>query len=444
MANPTPTPTPNSAAPSRRGPSRPPLARVLRKRRTQLILFLGILGPGLITSAADNDAGGIFTYASAGARYGYDMVWLLVLVTLALVVVQEFNARMGASSGKGLADLIRERFGVRITVLAVLLLLVANVATVIAEFAGIALAGEAFGITRYITVPLAALVVWFVVLRGSYAVVEKVFLAFGLVYLTYVVAGINVHPDWGDVLHHTVQPHIELSSNYLLLAVALVGTTITPWMQFYLQASVVDKGLRQDELGYARADVFVGSIFTDVVAFFIIVATAATLHAAGHTNINDAKDAAQALAPVAGQFAKALFVGGLAGASMLAASILPLSTAYAITEAFGWERGVGHTVREAPAFFGIFTGLIVIGALAILFPGLPLTATALLSQDVNGLILPAILVFMFILVNDKRVMGKYANGRFANLFGGATIGAIILLTVTLLLSAIPGFPWIRL
>ena len=440
MANPTPTPT---RRPQRRLP-RPPLARLLRRRRTQLVLFLGILGPGLITSAADNDAGGIFTYASAGARYGYDMLWLLVLVTLALVVVQEFNARMGASSGKGLADLIRERFGVRITVLAVLLLLVANVATVIAEFAGIALAGEAFGITRYITVPLAALVVWFVVLRGSYAVVEKVFLAFGLVYLTYVVAGINVHPDWGDVLHHTVQPHIELSSNYLLLAVALVGTTITPWMQFYLQASVVDKGLRQDELAYARADVFVGSIFTDVVAFFIIVATAATLHAAGHTNINDAKDAAQALAPVAGEFAKLLFVAGLAGASMLAASILPLSTAYAVTEAFGWERGVGRTVREAPAFFGIFTGLIAIGALAILFPGLPLTATTLLSQDVNGLILPAILVFMFILVNDKRVMGKYANGRFANVFGGVTIGGIIVLTLALLLSTIPGFPWIRL
>jgi Mn2+/Fe2+ NRAMP family transporter len=348
---------------------------------------------------------------------------------------------MGASSGKGLADLIRERFGVRITVLAVLLLLVANVATVVAEFAGIALAGEAFGLSRYFTVPLAALVVWFVVLRGSYAVVEKVFLAFGLIYLTYVVSGITVHPDWGQVLHHTVQPQIQLKSDYLLLSVALVGTTITPWMQFYLQASVVDKGLRRDELAYARADVFVGSIFTDVVAFFIIVATAATLHASGHTNIGDAKDAAQALVPVAGQFAKVLFVAGLAGASMLAASILPLSTAYAVTEAFGWERGVGRTIREAPAFFGIFTGLIVIGALAILFPGMPLTAAALLSQDVNGLILPAILVFMLILINDTRVMGKYANGRFANIFGGATIGGVIILTVALLLSTIPGFPW---
>jgi Mn2+/Fe2+ NRAMP family transporter len=436
MANLSPTPPR-----SRPGLPRPGLPRFLRRRRTQLILFLGILGPGLITSNADNDAGGIFTYAQAGAKYGYDLIWLLALVTLALIVVQEFNARMGATSGKGLADLIRERFGVRITVVAVLLLLVANVATVIAEFAGIALAGEAFGISRYITVPLAALVVWFVVLRGSYAVVEKVFLAFGLIYLTYVVSGITVNPDWGQVLQHTVQPQIQLKSDYLLLAVALVGTTITPWMQFYLQASVVDKGLRQDELGYARADVFVGSIFTDVVAFFIIVATAATLHASGHTNIGDAKDAAQALVPIAGEFAKVLFVAGLAGASMLAASILPLSTAYAVTEAFGWERGVGHTIREAPAFFGIFTGLIVIGAVAILFPGIPLTATALLSQDVNGLILPAILIFMFILINDKRVMGKHANGRFANMFGGATIAGVIVLTVALLLSALPGFPW---
>src|SRR5258708_15338009 len=351
MANPTPTPTPRL---QRRLP-RPPLARFLRRRRTQLILFLGILGPGLITSAADNDAGGIFTYASAGARYGYDMIWLLVLVTLALVVVQEFNARMGASSGKGLADLIRERFGVRITVLAVLLLLVANVATVIAEFAGIALAGEAFGLTRYVTVPLAALLVWFVVLRGSYAVVEKVFLVFGLIYLTYVVSGVIVHPPWAEILRHTVQPHIQLSSDYLLLSVALVGTTITPWMQFYLQASVVDKGLRQDELAYARADVFVGSIFTDVVAFFIIVATAATLHAAGHTNINDAKDAAQALAPVAGEFAKLLFVAGLSGPSMLAASILPRTTADAATAALGREHGHGRTVREPPACFGIVT-----------------------------------------------------------------------------------------
>jgi NRAMP (natural resistance-associated macrophage protein)-like metal ion transporter len=420
------------------------LRRTLRRRRTQLILFLGILGPGLITSSADNDAGGIFTYSQAGARYGFNMIWLLALVTLALMVVQEFNARLGVTTGKGLADLIRERFGVRITVFAMLLLLVANIATVVAEFAGIALAGEAFGISRYFTVPAAAVLVWVVVLRGSYAVVEKVFLALSLVYLGYIVSGIVIGPDWAQVAQHTVQPVIQLNSEYLLLAVALVGTTITPWMQFYLQASVVDKGLREDELAYGRADVFVGSVFTDVVAFFIIVATASTLYATGHTQITSAADAAQGLAPVAGQFAKALFVAGLAGASLLAASVLPLSTSYAITEAFGWERGVGRSVREAPAFFTIFTGLIVIGALAILIPGLPLTPVTILSQDVDGLILPAILVFMFILINDKRIMGKRANGWFANVVGGLTIGAVIALTLLLLASGLPGFPWVRI
>lgn len=422
---------------------RPRLSGVLRKRRTQLILFLGILGPGLITSNADNDAGGIFTYAQAGAKYGYDLIWLLLLTTIALAVVQEFNARLGVVSGKGLADLIRERFGVRITVLAMFLLLVANVATTVAEFAGIALAGEAFNISRYLTVPLAALLVWVVVLRGSYAVVEKIFLGLSLVYFTYVISGLLVHPDWAQVLHQSIHPQTNiLNTSYLLLAVALVGTTITPWMQFYLQASVVDKGLRTSEVQYERADVFIGSLVTDVIAFFIIVATAATLHVSGHTNIADAKDAAQALAPLAGDFAKVLFVAGLVGASLLAASVLPLSTAYAITEAFGWERGVGHSIRDAPAFFIIFTGLIVIGAAAVLIPGLPLATVTILSQDVDGLILPAILVYMLILINDKRVMGKYANGRFANIFGGATIVGVIILTVMLLVSTIPGFPWL--
>ena len=248
------------------------LRRNLGRRRTQLVLFLGILGPGLITSNADNDAGGIFTYTSAGAQYGYDMLWLLAVTTLALMVVQEFNARLGVVTGKGLADLIRERFGVRITVLAMLLLLVANVATTVAEFAGIALAGEAFGISRYITVPLAAILVWFVVLRGSYAVVEKMFLGLSLVYFSYVITGLLVHPDWGQVASHTIHPQATFDSAYLLLAVALVGTTITPWMQFYLQASVVDKGLREGELVYARADVFIGSLVTDIIAFFIILA----------------------------------------------------------------------------------------------------------------------------------------------------------------------------
>jgi NRAMP (natural resistance-associated macrophage protein)-like metal ion transporter len=435
-ANPSPAERP------RRGTR---LQGLLRKRRVQLALFLGILGPGLITSTADNDAGGIFTYAQAGAKYGYDLVWLLAITTLALLVVQEFNARLGVVTGKGLADLIRERFGVRVTMLAMVLLLIANVATTVAEFAGVALAGEAFNISRYITVPLAAIVVWFLVLRGTYAVVEKVFLALSVTYFSYIISGFLVHPDWGQVLQHTVHPQTSiLDTSYLLLAVAVVGTTITPWMQFYLQASVVDKGLRVHELQYARADVFVGSVITDVIAFFIIVATAATLHAHGITNITNAAEAAQGLVPFAGQFAKALFAIALLGASLLAASVLPLSTAYAVTEAFGWERGVGFSIREAPAFFIIFTGLIVIGSVAILVPGLPLATVAFLSQDVNGLILPAILIFMLILINDKRAMGKYRNGKFANTVGGVTIGGVIGLNFSLLLSTLPGFPWVHL
>jgi NRAMP (natural resistance-associated macrophage protein)-like metal ion transporter len=433
---------PSPAGALRRGTR---LQGLLRRRRFQLVLFLSILGPGLITSNADNDAGGIFTYAQAGAKYGFDMLWLLAITTLALLVVQEFNARLGVVTGKGLADLIRERFGVRITMLAMVLLLIANVATTVAEFAGIALAGEAFNISRYVTVPLAAIMVWFLVLRGTYAVVEKVFLALSVIYFSYIVSGFLVHPDWGQVLQHTVHPHTNLlDSGYLLLAVALVGTTITPWMQFFLQASVVDKGLRVGELNYARADVFIGSVFTDVIAFFIIVATAATLHAHGITNITNAAEAAQGLVPFAGQFAKALFAIALLGASLLAASVLPLSTAYAVTEAFGWERGVGFSIREAPAFFIIFTGLIAIGSLAIMVPGLPLATAAFLSQDVNGVILPAILIFMFILINDKRAMGKYVNGRFANTVGGVTIGGVIVLNLSLLLSTLPGFPWVHL
>ena len=433
---------PSPAGALRRGTR---LQGLLRRRRFQLVLFLSILGPGLITSSADNDAGGIFTYAQAGAKYGYDMLWLLAITTLALLVVQEFNARLGVVTGKGLADLIRERFGVRITMLAMVLLLIANVATTVAEFAGIALAGEAFNISRYVTVPLAAIMVWFLVLRGTYAVVEKVFLALSVIYFSYIISGFLVHPDWGQLLQHTVHPHTNLlDSGYLLLAVALVGTTITPWMQFFLQASVVDKGLRVGELNYARADVFIGSVFTDVIAFFIIVATAATLHAHGITNITNAAEAAQGLVPFAGQFAKALFAIALLGASLLAASVLPLSTAYAVTEAFGWERGVGFSIREAPAFFIIFTGLIAIGSLAIMVPGLPLATAAFLSQDVNGVILPAILIFMFILINDKRAMGKHVNGRFANTVGGVTIGGVIVLNVSLLLSTLPGFPWVHL
>ncbi len=417
------------------------LVRLRRFRR--LFLLLAVVGPGLITSNADNDAGGITTYSQAGAQFGFKMLWLLVAVTISLAVVNEMGARMGVVTGKGLADLIRERFGVRGTTFAMLLLLFANAFTTVAEFAGIAAGLELFGVPRFMSVPVAAVVIFLLVVRGSYPVVEKVLLSIGLVYVTYIVSGFLVHPPWNEVLRSSLVPQIVPRRDFFLLAIALIGTTVTPWMQFYLQAAVADKGIPNENLAYSRADVLVGALVTDVIAFFIIVATAATLH--GHLSSDQlanmqAGDFARALTPAAGRFATALFGVGLIGASFLAGSVVPLSTAYAVTEAFGWERGVGHRFSEAPAFFGIFTGLLVIGALATLTPGLPLVSMILLSQDANGIILPAILVYMLVLLNDRRIMGRYVNGRFANTIAGVTVAVLIALTAVIVLSSIPGSP----
>lgn len=413
------------------------------RRFRRLFLLLAVVGPGLITSNADNDAGGITTYSQAGAQFGYKMLWLLVAVTISLAVVNEMGSRMGVVTGKGLADLIRERFGVRGTTFAMLLLLFANAFTTVAEFAGIAAGLELFGVPRYVSVPVAAVMIWLLVVRGSYPVVEKVLLSIGLVYVTYIVSGLLVHPPWNEVLRSSVVPEIVPRRDYFLLAIALIGTTVTPWMQFYLQAAVADKGIPNENLAYSRVDVLVGALVTDIIAFFIIVATAATLH--GHLSAEQlanmqAGDFARALTPVAGRFATALFAVGLIGASFLAGNVVPLSTAYAVTEAFGWERGVGHRFTEAPAFFGIFTGLLVVGALATLTPGLPLVSMILLSQDANGIILPAILVYMLILLNDRRIMGRYVNGRFANAIAGVTVAVLIVLTAVIVLSSIPGLP----
>jgi len=339
--------------------------------------------------------------------------------------------------------LIRERFGVRGTTFAMLLLLFANAFTTVAEFAGIAAGLELFGVPRYVSVPVAAVMIWLLVVRGSYPVVEKVLLSIGLVYVTYIVSGLLAHPPWNEVLRSSVVPEIVPRRDYFLLAIALIGTTVTPWMQFYLQAAVADKGIPNENLAYSRVDVLVGALVTDIIAFFIIVATAATLH--GHLSAEQlanmqAGDFARALTPVAGRFATALFAVGLIGASFLAGNVVPLSTAYAVTEAFGWERGVGHRFTEAPAFFGIFTGLLVVGALATLTPGLPLVSMILLSQDANGIILPAILVYMLILLNDRRIMGRYVNGRFANTIAGVTVAVLIVLTAVIVLSSIPGLP----
>ena len=417
------------------------LGRLRRFRR--LWILLAVIGPGLITSNADNDAGGIATYSQAGAQFGYKLLWVLVLVTISLIVVNEMSARLGVITGKGLADLIRERFGVRSTTLAMLLLLVANATTTVAEFAGVAAGMELLGLSRLLSVPVAAVVIWLLVVRGSYPVVERVLLSIGVVYVTYVVSGFLIRPDWTEVLRASVVPQVVPVRDYWLLAIAVTGTTITPWMQFYLQAAIAEKGIPNDRLAYSRLDVILGSLVTDFIAFFIMVATAAALF--GHIRPDllgnlGAADYARALAPVAGPFATLLFAVGLVGASILAGCVVPLSTAYAVTEAFGWERGVDRGISEAPAFFLIFTGLIVIGALAVILPGLPLVRVILLSQDVNGLILPAILIYMLVLINDRRLMGRFTNGPVANLVAGVTVVALITLTLLLLAASIPGSP----
>ena len=417
------------------------LGRLRRFRR--LFLLLAVIGPGLITSNADNDAGGIATYSQAGAQFGYKMLWLLVVITICLAVVNEMSARMGVVTGKGLADLIREKFGVRSTTFAMLLLLVANAFTTMAEFAGIAAGMQLFGVSKFVSVPIAAIAIWVLVTRGSYPVVERVLLSLGVLYLTYVISGFLSHPDWSTVLRASVVPQAEASKAYFLLAIALIGTTISPWMQFYLQAAVAEKGIPNDQLSYSRADVLVGSIVTDVIAWFIVVATAAAVY--GHLSPDQisnmqAGDYARALQPVAGKFAVILFGIGLVGASLLAGSVVPLSTSYAVTEAFGWERGVDRGGGEAPVFFGLFTFLIVVAAVAVLIPGVPLVQMILYSQDVDGLILPAILVYMLILINDRRIMGRFVNNVATNVIAVTTVAGLIILTVLLLISAIPGSP----
>ena len=419
-------------------------ARLRRFRR--LFILLAVLGPGLVTTNAGNDAGAIATYSQAGAEFGFHMIWILALITVSLAVVNEMGARMGVVTGKGLADLIRERFGVRGTTFAMLLLLIANAVTTMAEFAGVAAALELFHVPKYVSVPLVALAIWLVIVRGSYPVVERVLLSIGVIYLAYVVSGVISHPRWEEVLRVTIAPHPPLTVGYVVLAIGLIGTTIAPWMLFYLQSSVAEKGIPNDQLSYSRLDAVAGAIFADLVAFFIIVAAAVALYGkldpASLANMQ-AADYARALAPVVGAGAFVLFGIGLFGASLLSGGVVPLSTAYTVTEAFGWERGVGQHFRDAPAFFGIFTGLIVVGCFAVLIPGVPLVSMILLSQEINGLILAAILVFMMVLVNDRRIMGRYVNGVAVNVIGGATVALLVVLIGLLLASSVPGSPLAR-
>jgi Mn2+/Fe2+ NRAMP family transporter len=406
--------------------------RPLRRWKTRILLFFSVVGPGIITANVDNDAGGIWTYSSAGAQFGHLLLWTMIPVTLALIVVQEMSARMGAVTGKGLSDLIREEFGLRITFLMMLGILITNFGNVVAEFAGIAGSLELFGLSRHITVPVCAVIVWLVVVKGQYKSVEKVFLAASFFYLTYIVAGVLARPAWESALLATVKPPAPAafhSQAYLYMVIGLVGTTIAPWMQFYLQASIVEKGVSRRQYRASKIDVVAGCIFTDVVAWFIIVACAATLYAHGYHNVSDAKDAAQALRPLAGEYAYILFAMGLFNASLFAASILPLSTAYTVCEGLGLESGVGKKFGEAPAFYWLYTALIAAGAGVILTPRLPLVKISILSQVVNGVVLPFVLIFMLLLINKKSLMGKHVNSPTFNVIAWVTTVVMIGLTV---------------
>lgn len=403
--------------------------------------FLAIVGPGIITANVDNDAGGIATYSLAGAHFGYALLWVLIPVTVALIVVQEMSARLGAVTGKGLGELIRESFGLRATFYLLLALLVTNVGNAIAEFAGIAASFELFGVPRWVSVPAGAFLVWWIVVKGSYKTVEKVFLFACLIYLTYVASAIFARPVWRDVLQQTLEPRIESSAAWLLMIIGIVGTTIAPWMQFYLQSSVVEKQIGAEEYRVTRWDVIVGCVLAAAVAFFIVVACGATLFPHG-IRIAGAEDAALALKPFAGKWASLLFAVGLANASLFAASILPLATAYSICEGLGFEAGVDKSWSEAPQFHGLYTAIIVIGAGTILLPGVPLFPVLFLSQVLNGLLLPFVLVFIVLLINRKDLMGDWVNGRFWNVVAWGTVAGMTLLTAALVVSSVaPGlFP----
>ncbi len=406
--------------------------RWLRRWKTRILIFAAVVGPGFITANVDNDAGGITTYSQAGAQFGYLLLWTMIPTTLALIVVQEMASRMGAVTGKGLSDLIREEFGFRITFIMMLGLVITNFGNVLAEFSGVALSLELFGVPKYVSVPVCAVVVWLLVVKGTYKSVEKIFLVASFIYVTYIVAGLIAGPAWKQALVATVKPPSLPSfshSAYLYMVIGVVGTTIAPWMQFYLQASVVEKGITARQYGASKLDVISGCIFTDIVAWFIIVACAATLFAHGMFEIRNGADAAQALKPLAGNYAYILFAVGLFNASLFAASILPISTAYAVCEGLGFESGVGKKFSEAPFFYWLYTALIAVGAGVILIPNVPLVQITVLSQVVNGITLPFVLIFMLLLINKKELMGEYTNSRFFDAVAWITTVVMIGLTI---------------
>jgi Mn2+/Fe2+ NRAMP family transporter len=401
---------------------------------TRILAFLAVLGPGLIAANAGNDAGGVATYASVGAKYGYDLLWMMVVITVSLIVVQEMAARMGAVTGKGLAELIREQYGVRWSMFATVSVSLANLGICISEFVGIGAALNLAGIPFQVSVPIAAVAIWLLVVRGSYRVAERVFVLMTLAFFAYPVAAILARPGWGDVGQAIVAPHIQTNSAYLVLFIATAGTTITPFMQLYVQSAVVEKGLGPGDLKAERAEVISGSIFANLIAMFIIVATGATLFVHGDHTVNNAADAARALKPFAGSLAEALFAVGLLGASLLAAAILPVTAAYVIAETFGFEKGISHRPREAPVFVGVITTLIAIGTLVAIIPGIPVIRLLVGVQVVNGVLLPITLFFVWRLASNRELMGEYANGQTFNVLAGSTV--IATSTLSLLLLAV--------
>ncbi len=411
----------------------------------RLLILLAVIGPGIITANADNDVGGILTYSQAGAQFGYALLWLLIPVTLALIITQEMCARMGAVTGKGLASLIRENFGFKVTFWVLLLFVICDLGNTATEFAGVASVSSTFasyttfvgaGVLKVLMVIAAAAFVFITVTRGSAKVVERIFFAFCTIYLCYIASGIIVHPNWHDVVHQTLFPHFSSSKAYVLMIIAVIGTTISPWMQFYIQAAVVDKGIDEETYAMSKLDVVAGAIFTDVIAYFIIVACAATifvynLHApAGHTiAVNDASDVAVALKPLVGKFAALLFAVGLLNAAVFTASILPLSTAYYVCEAFGFERGIDLRFNQARIFYSLYLALIILGAGIVIIPGAPLLAIIFYSQVLNGVLLPVVLVLMLLLINNKRLMGRWTNNLAFNTIAWATVIVVAVLTV---------------
>ena len=406
-----------------------------KRFRYQIAVFFAVLGPGLITANVDNDAGGIFTYSQAGAKWGYLPLWTLIPITLLLIVTQEMCSRMGAVTGKGLSDLIREEFGLRTTFFVMTALVLVNYGNIVSEFAGIASSLELFGISRYLSVPVCAVAVWYLVVKGTYRSVEKIFLVSCSIYVTYIISGILVEPDWKQAVVYSVKPVLMLEPSYIAMLVAMVGTSIAPWMQFYLQAAVVEKGITAKEYVQSRVEVILGCVLTDVVAFFIIVACAGAIWAHGPRDIKDAADAAVGLKPF-GQYAFFLFSAGLFNASFFAACILPLSTVYTVCEGLGFESGVDKRFHEAPVFYWLYTFLIVVGAAVILIPGFDLVKMILLSQVINGVVLPFILIFMILLINKKKLMHEWTNSHFYNFVAWTSVALMIGLTMALVALSI--------